>query len=71
MYVVDLKSGRILYVGQGKAADALARFWKREKKRLTSGILPLISLPLSSLQYTKIARMRCMSSTISMWSTDE
>ncbi|WP_198144640.1 hypothetical protein [Alloprevotella sp. oral taxon 473] len=28
MYVVDLKSGRILYVGQGKAADALARFWK-------------------------------------------
>ena len=27
--VVDLKSGRILHVGQGKAADALAGFWKR------------------------------------------
>ena len=27
--VVDFKSGRILHVGQGKAADALAGFWKR------------------------------------------
>ena len=27
--VVDLKSGRILHVGQDKAADALAGFWKR------------------------------------------
>ena len=27
--VVDLKSGRILHVGQGKAAGALAGFWKR------------------------------------------
>ena len=26
--VVDLRSGRILYVGQGKAADALAGFWQ-------------------------------------------
>ena len=31
--VVDLKSGRILYVGQGKAADALAGFWKRVRRK--------------------------------------
>ena len=31
--VVDLKSGRILHVGQGKAADALAGFWKRARRR--------------------------------------
>lgn len=31
--VVDLKSGRILYVGQGKGADALNGFWKRVKKK--------------------------------------
>lgn len=33
--VVDLKSGRILYVGNGKGADALDGFWKRIKKRGT------------------------------------
>ena len=32
-YVVDLKSCRILYVGQGKAADALAGFWKRIRRK--------------------------------------
>ncbi|MGL5254529.1 MAG: ISL3 family transposase [Brevinema sp.] len=31
--VVDLKSGRILYVGEGKGADALNGFWKRVKKK--------------------------------------
>ena len=31
--VVDLKSGRILHVGQGKAADALAGFWKRVRRK--------------------------------------
>ena len=31
--VVDLKSGRILHVGQGKAADALAGFWKRGRRK--------------------------------------
>ena len=31
--VVDLKSGRILYVGQRKASDALARFWKRARRK--------------------------------------
>lgn len=30
--VVDLKSGRILHVGDGKGADALEAFWKRVKK---------------------------------------
>ena len=31
--VVDLKSGRILHVGQGKAADALPGFWKRGRRK--------------------------------------
>ena len=26
--VVDLMTGRILYVGEGKRADALDKFWK-------------------------------------------
>ena len=31
--VVDLRSGRILYVGEGKGADALDSFWKRVKRK--------------------------------------
>ena len=31
--VVDLRSGRILYVGEGKGADALEGFWKRVKRK--------------------------------------
>ena len=31
--VVDLRSGRILYVGEGKGADALDGFWKRVKRK--------------------------------------
>lgn len=31
--VVDLKSGRIIYVGDGKGADALDGFWKRIRKK--------------------------------------
>ena len=31
--VVDLDSGRILYVGDGKGADALAGFWKNVKRK--------------------------------------
>ena len=31
--VVDLKSGLILHVGQGKAANALAGFWKRVRRK--------------------------------------
>ena len=31
--VVDLKSGRILYVGDGKGADSLEGFWKKVKKK--------------------------------------
>jgi len=31
--VVDLMSGRILYVGDGKGCEALNKFWKRIKKR--------------------------------------
>ena len=29
--VVDLDSGRIVYVGDGKGIDALKKFWKRGK----------------------------------------
>ena len=31
--VVDLRSARILYVGEGKGADALNGFWKRVKRK--------------------------------------
>ena len=31
--VVDLRSGRILYVGEGKGTDALDGFWKRVKRK--------------------------------------
>ena len=31
--VVDLRSGRILYVGEGKGADALDGFWKHKAER--------------------------------------
>ena len=31
--VVDLRSGRILHVGEGKGADALNGFWKRVKRK--------------------------------------
>lgn len=31
--VVDLATGRILYVGNGKGADALAAFWKKVKRK--------------------------------------
>mgnify|MGYP002624384072 CR=1 FL=1 len=30
--VVDLATGHIIYVGAGKGADALDKFWKRVKK---------------------------------------
>ena len=68
--VVDLKSGGILYVGQGKTADALAGFWKRirRKKIDIKYIATVISRQLLSPLYLKTARMQCMSSTISMWS---
>lgn len=31
--VVDLDSGRVLYVGDGKGADALAKFWKKVRRK--------------------------------------
>lgn len=31
--VVDLKSGRIIYVGEGKGADSLDGFWKRVRRK--------------------------------------
>ena len=31
--VVDLRTGRILYVGEGKGADALDKFWERIRKK--------------------------------------
>ena len=66
--VVELKSGRILYVGNGKGADALDGFGNgSEEKALTSSILQQISPPPSSPLYMRIARIRCTCSTISMW----
>ena len=31
--VVDLDSGRVLYVGDGKGADALTKFWRKVKRK--------------------------------------
>lgn len=31
--VVDLRTGRIIYVGDGKGADSLDRFWKKVRKK--------------------------------------
>lgn len=31
--VIDLRTGRVLYVGDGKGADSLDRFWKKIKKK--------------------------------------
>ena len=31
--VVDLDSGRVLYVGDGKGADALTKFWRRVRRK--------------------------------------
>lgn len=65
--VVDLKSGRIIYVGDGKGADSLDGFWKRvRRKSLTSSILQPTSLRLSYHPYMKTVRMQCMCLTISM-----
>ena len=67
--VVDLKSGQILHVGQGKVAMLWPDFGKGSDERSsTSSISPPISLPLSFPPYLKTARTRCMSSTIFMWS---
>ena len=67
--VVDLKSGRIPHVGQGKAADALAGFWKRVRcKKLD---IKYIATDLSAAFISSVletARTPCMSSTIFMWS---
>ena len=67
--VVDLKSGRILHVGQGKAADALAGFWKRVRcKKLD---IKYIATDLSAAFISSVletARTPCMSSTIFTWS---
>jgi len=70
--VVDLKSGRILYVGQGKAADALADFGKGSNERSsTSSISPPISLPLSSPPYLKLPERRACLRPFSCGQTNE
>ena len=65
--VVDLRSGRILYVGEGKGADALDGFWKRVKRK---GIdIKYVATDLSapsSRPYMKTAPMRYTSLSISM-----
>ena len=42
--VVDLVSGRIIYVGEGKGIDALSDFWKRVIKNATTISLMYITL---------------------------
>ena len=44
--VVDLASGRILYVGEGKGVDALKGFWKKVKHKKLS--IKYVATDLSS-----------------------
>ena len=54
--VVDLKSGRIIYVGEGKGANALDNFWKRIKKK---GVhIKYVATDLSSHQTLYLPYMR-------------
>lgn len=43
--VVDLDSGRIIYVGNGKGKDALDKFWKRIKRHMVN--IDVVSTDLS------------------------
>ena len=46
--VVDLDTGRIIYVGEGKGADALTKFWQKVRQASGSSTLPRTSrLPSS------------------------
>ena len=70
--VVDLKSGRILHVGQGKAAMLGPDFGKESDERSsTSSISPPISLPLSSPPYLKLPEHRACLRPFSCGQTDE
>lgn len=65
--VVDLRTGRVLYVGDGKGADSLDRFWKKSgRMALKSNTLLPICLQLSSHPYQRTALKRYMCSIISM-----
>ena len=54
--VVDLKSGRIIYVGNGKGADALKGFWKRVKRNRID--IKYIATDFSSA--ISVRRARCL-----------
>ena len=70
--VVDLKSGRIPHVGQGKAAMLGPDFGKESDERSsTSSISPPISLPLSSPPYLKLPEHRACLRPFSCGQTDE
>ena len=69
--VVDLDSGRVLYVGDGKGADALAKCWRKVKRKgikirhvatdLSAAFTASVMENCPEAQYT------CL--TISMWSS--
>lgn len=59
--VVDMDTGRVVYVGKGKGADAMDGFWKRGRR---AGCR--IESVASSRRYANICRTRHWSSTISM-----
>ena len=64
---VDLRTSRILYVGDGKGADSMDRFWKKSGRRaLKSDMSPPICLRISSHPYLKTVLKRYMYSIISM-----
>ena len=68
--VVDLETGRIVYVGEGKKADTLDGFRKAaEKAGNKIETWHPTSLPPTSPQSERTPPMRCMCSTTSMWSS--
>ena len=61
--VVDLKSGRIIYVGNGKGADALKGFWKRVKRNridIKYIATDFSSAYTSSIFEISVRRARCL-----------
>lgn len=51
--VVDLDSGRIIYVGDGKGVDALKGFWKRVRKNKLN--IEIVSMDMSAAFFSSVS----------------
>lgn len=52
--VVDLDSGRILYVGDGKGSDALDMFWKRVKRNRLK--IEIVTMDMSAAFFSSVSK---------------